>query len=98
MRTLSLSAQQHLMTRTAIAKIGGLADKPMATWKDALTKEWDPKRDFALAMLHAERLTKLLADEAIAELLLEQAKKFPERREVLERWLDRIEIRDKALH
>ena len=27
-------------------------------------KEWDPKRDFALAMLHAERLTRLLADEA----------------------------------
>jgi len=97
-QTLSLSAQQHLMTRTAVTKIGGLADKPMATWKDALTKEWDPKRDFALAMLHAERLTKLLADEAVAELLLEQAKKFPERRELLERWLDRIEIRDKALH
>lgn len=97
-QTLSLSAQQHLMTKTAVAKIGGLADKPMATWKDALTKEWDPKRDFALAMLHAERLTKLLADEAIAELLLDQAKKHPERRELLERWLDRIEIRDKALH
>jgi len=97
-QTLSLSAQQHLMTRTAVAKLGGLADKPMATWVDALTKEWDPKRDFALAMLHAERLTKLLADEAVAELLLEQAKKFPERRELLERWLDRSEIRDKALH
>lgn len=97
-QTLSLSAQQHLMTRTALAKIGGLSEKPMASWMDSLTKQWDPKRDFALAMLHAERLTRLLADEAVAEILLEQAKKHPERRAVLERWLDRIEIRDKALH
>jgi 3-(methylthio)propanoyl-CoA dehydrogenase len=97
-QSLSLSAQQHLMTRTALAKLGGLTDKPMATWIDALTKQWDPKRDFALAMLHAERLTKLLADEAVAEILLDQAKQHPERRAVLERWLDRIEIRDKALH
>ena len=59
-------------------------------------KEWDPKRDFALAMLHAERLTRLLADEAIAELLLEQAKAHPERRELLERWLDRAELRGRA--
>ena len=97
-QSLSLSAQQHLMTRTALAKLGGLAQRPVQTWIDSLTRQWDPKRDFALAMLHAERLTKLLADEAIAEILLEQAKKHPERREVLERWLDRIEIRDKALH
>lgn len=97
-QSLSLSAQQHLMTRTALAKLGGLADKPMTTWIESFTKQWDPKRDFALAMLHAERLTKLLADEAVAEILLEQAKKHPERRAVLERWLDRIEIRDKALH
>jgi hypothetical protein len=97
-QVLSLSAQQHLVTRTAITKIGGLADKPLATWKSELTKEWDPKRDFARAMLHAERLTRLLADEAVAELLLDQAKKWPERRASLERWLERIEIRDKALH
>lgn len=97
-QSLSLSAQQHLMTRTALAKLGGLSHQPVRSWIDSLTKQWDPKRDFALAMLHAERLTKLLADEAIAEILLEQAKKHPERREVLERWLDRIEIRDKALH
>ena len=64
----------------------------------ALTKDWDPKRDFALAMLHAERLTRLLADEAVAELLLDQAKEHPERREVLERWLDRAELRGRALH
>ena len=65
---------------------------PLAEWRAALTKNWDPKRDFALAMLHAERLTRLLADEAIAELLLAQAKAHPERRELLERWLERAEL------
>ena len=97
-QALSLSAQQHLMTKTALAKLGGLSGKPISSWRDTMTKDWDPKRDFALAMLHAERLTKLLVDEAVAEIFLAQAKKNPERRAVLERWLDRIEIRDRALH
>ncbi len=97
-QTLSLSVQQHLVTRTATDKLKGLAELPVATWRDALTKEWDPKRDFALAMLHAERLTRVLSDEAVCELLLEQAKEFPERREVLERYLERAELRCKALH
>lgn len=93
----SLSAQQFLMARTAAGKIKGLSDLPVSAWRDALTKQWDPKRDFALAMLHAERLTRLLADEAIAEILLAQAKAHPDRRSVCERWLDRCEIRDRAL-
>ena len=95
---LSLSVQQHLLTRTAADKLKTLGGTSPATWKASLSREWDPKRDFALAMLHAERLTRLLADEAIAEILLEQSRRFPERREVLERWLDRCELRDRALH
>ena len=52
-----------------------------AEWPQALLQaDWNPKRDFRLAMLHAERLTRLLADELIAEVLLEQAQKHPERR------------------
>jgi hypothetical protein len=97
-QSLSLSAQQFLLTRTAAGKLKALADAPVTTWRDSLTKDWDPKRDFALAMLHAERLTRLLADEAIAELLLAQAKAHPKRRELLERFLDRAERRDRALH
>jgi alkylation response protein AidB-like acyl-CoA dehydrogenase len=97
-QALSLAAQQHLVTRTAAGKLRSLADVPMPQWKEALTKQWDPKRDFALAMLHAERLTRLLADEAVAELLLDQATAHPERRELLERWLDRAELRARALH
>lgn len=95
LQLLSLSAQQHLITRTAVTKLGTV---PVTGWPDALRKEWDPKRDFALAMLHAERLTRLLADEAIAQILLAQAERHPERRELLERWLDRAELRDRALH
>lgn len=95
---LSLSAQQHLLTRTAADKLKTLGGTPVGGWKATLTKDWDPKRDFALAMLHAERLTRLLADEAIAEILWEQSQKHPERREVLSRWLDRCELRDRALH
>ncbi|HOZ45687.1 MAG TPA: acyl-CoA dehydrogenase family protein [Candidatus Hydrogenedentes bacterium] len=60
--------------------------------------EWDPKRDFALAMLHAERLIRLLTDVAVSEILLEQAQRYPERTEVLERYLDRAEPRCRALH
>ena len=97
-RVESLSAQQFLLTRTAAGKLKSLAQVPVASWARAMTRGWDPKRDFALAMLHAERLTRMLADEAIADLLLAQAKAHPERRELLERWLDRAEPRCRALH
>ncbi len=49
-------------------------------------------------MLHAERLAKLLADELVCELLLEQAKKHPEREDVLERYLERAEPRCRFLY
>jgi alkylation response protein AidB-like acyl-CoA dehydrogenase len=97
-QSLSLAAQQYLATRTATGKLRGLTDVPVAEWRRALTEDWDPKRDFALAMLHAERLTRLMADEQIVEILLDQAKVHPSRREILERYLDRAELRDRALH
>src|SRR5580704_7137089 len=97
LQTLSMSAQQFLLTRTAAGKLKTLTDIPVARWREVHTGEWDPKRDFALAMLHAERLTRILIDEAVAELLLDQAKAHPQRREVLERWLARAELRSKSL-
>jgi hypothetical protein len=97
-QSLSLSAQQHLVARTATGKLRQLAGVPISEWGKALREGWDPKRDFSLAMLHAERLTRILADEHICELLLTQAKQFPERRELLERYLDRAEPRARALH
>jgi alkylation response protein AidB-like acyl-CoA dehydrogenase len=97
LQSLSMSAQQFLLTRTATGKLKTLADVPLGRWGEVL-KDWDPRRDFALAMLHAERLTRLIVDETVAELLLDQAKAHPKRRDVLERWLARAEIRSKMLH
>ena len=98
LQDLSLSAQQHLMARTAGDKFKSLRETPMNEWPRRFLKDWDPKRDFTFAMLHAERLTRLLADEAICECLLEQATTSPERREVLERYLRRAEPRARFLH
>jgi alkylation response protein AidB-like acyl-CoA dehydrogenase len=98
LQTLSMSAQQFLVTRTAAGKLKSLAATPVTKWRDAIVRQWDPKRDFALAMLHAERLTRILVDEAVAELLLDQARTHPHRRDLLERWLARAELRSKALH
>jgi alkylation response protein AidB-like acyl-CoA dehydrogenase len=97
-QALSLSAQQHLVAKTAADKFRTLSGRPMAEWKRELTRSWDPKRDFAYALLHAERLIRILADEAICEILLEQSQRYPERREVLERYLDRAEPRCRFLH
>jgi 3-(methylthio)propanoyl-CoA dehydrogenase len=98
LQVLSMSAQQFLATRTAAGKLKALVDKPILEWNRELTKRWDPKKDFALAMLHAERLTRLLTDEAVCELLLEQAKNHPQRRDVLERYLERAEPRCRFLY
>jgi len=98
LQSLSLGAQQHLLKRTAADKLRTLAGKPIGTWRDVLTRDWDPKRDFALAMLHAERLIRLLAFEAIAEILVDQARRHPERRELAVRWLDRVEPEARFLH
>ena len=97
LQILSLSAQQFLMTKTATNKVRSLQKKPFGEWTEAL-RDWDPRKDFAFAMLHAERLTHLLALELTCEVLLEQAKKFDERVELLERYLDRAEPRARALH
>jgi len=93
LQVISHTAQQHLIVRTAGAKLRGLGEKPITEWPEALLKNWNPKRDFAFAMLHAERLTRILFDEAAAEILLDQAKAHEERRPHLERWLERAEPR-----
>jgi alkylation response protein AidB-like acyl-CoA dehydrogenase len=87
-----LQAVQYLLTRLAGTKVRELRGVPMGDWTKSL-QSFDPKKDFALAMLHAERLTKILTDEAIAQVLLEQARKFPERAPLLDRWLDAVENR-----
>jgi hypothetical protein len=98
LQAMSLGAQAHLMTRTAADKLRSVQHLPFGQWPKAFSKSWDPKRDFAFALLHAERLTRLLTDETIAVLLLDQSKRHPDRAEVLERHLERAEPRCRYLH
>lgn len=79
----------YLLRRLVVTKLGG----GLGNFKD-----WDPKRDFALAMLHAERLTLISIDVAVCEVLLSQAKRFPERMDILERYIERAEPRCRFLH
>jgi alkylation response protein AidB-like acyl-CoA dehydrogenase len=90
----SLQAIQFLLSRLAANKFKELRMSNVAAWSKQL-QDVDPKRDFALAMLHAERLTSLLTDAAVAELLWEQVAIDEGRRELLERWLDRAEPRSR---
>lgn len=95
---LSLAAQQHLIQRTAADKLRSLGKHKVTEWTREFFQNWDPKRDFAFAMLHAERLTRLMADVAICEIVLEQGRQHPERRAILERYLERAEPRCNALY
>ncbi len=92
LRLVALHAVRFLLLRLTATKVRELPLGDPAAWKAAFAN-WDPKRDFALAMLHAERLTSLLADAAVAETLLEQVARDPARADVLTRWLERAEPR-----
>ncbi|MCP4599121.1 MAG: hypothetical protein GY847_01040 [Proteobacteria bacterium] len=96
LRLVAGRALQFLMTRLAGKKISEMRGQPLSEWFSYI-QEWDPKKDFSLAMLHAERLTRILADVTICEQLLTQYKQYPERAEVLERYLERAEPRCKYL-
>ncbi len=95
---LGISALQYLVAKTAGDKVRSLRETSIGEWPKRFFKEWDPKRDFAYAMLHAERLTRLLTEIEIARLLLALGKQHEERRGLCERWLERSEPRCRALH
>ena len=101
-RVAKLELAQHetlqlMIRKTATDKIKSLRGVPMGRWSEAFLKDWNPKRDFAFAMLHAERLTLIMTDVTIAKVLLEQAQRHEERVPVLERYLERAEPRVRAL-
>ena len=98
LRRLVLNTRQHLIARTATDKLRWLQDKPLTEWPKAFLKDWNPKRDFAWAMLHAESLTRMMGDAAVCEILLEQAQRHEERAVVLDRYLERAEPRCRYLH
>lgn len=83
----------NLIRRVTVTKLSGLREVPILEWLNSLKKDWDPKKHFAPALLHAERITEMLTDKAIAEILYRQMKKFPEREEILIRFLERAEPR-----
>ena len=97
LQSVEYSTLQFLLSRLATGKLKELRHHPIGDWGKMMTG-WDPKRDFALAMLHAERLIKILVDVAICETLFEQAKKHPDRLPILERYIERAEPRVRYLH
>lgn len=97
-QSLALSSLQFLLKKTMTDKYRNLKGQPLNEWPERFMKDWDPKRDFAYAMLHAERLARQLADEAVLEILLQQAKRHADRRPILERYLERAEPRARHYH
>jgi alkylation response protein AidB-like acyl-CoA dehydrogenase len=93
MQYMACSAQRAIVQRVAKDKWSEATNGPLAQVFDRFFKDWDPKRDFAHGQLHAERLTRILVDVAAAEALLDQAKSFPERRELAARWVEKAEPR-----
>jgi alkylation response protein AidB-like acyl-CoA dehydrogenase len=85
LRAAAQAAQVALMQRILRGKLQG---RSIGAWKAALA-DWDTRTDFAPALLHAERLTRMLADAAIADALWSQVKKDPSRRWILDRHLER---------
>lgn len=88
----SLTAMRTLMGRVVKHKFGVAKANPELTLASAF-KTWDPKVDFAPALLQAENLSWMLADAATAEELWRQADRHDDRRPVLERFLERAETR-----
>lgn len=97
MQMLVFSAQQHLIMRIVGRKFQSLKGRPISSWPQGLLKDWDPKRDFSHALLHAEHLTRLMGEAAICRILSKQAHQHPERREVLAKYLERAEPRCRFL-
>ncbi|MBX2800365.1 MAG: acyl-CoA dehydrogenase family protein [Myxococcales bacterium] len=95
LQTLQHQAIRFLLSRLAGSKLRELRGQPMADWSRAI-RQFDPKRDFAPALLHAERLCIVLTDVAVAEELLQQCAEHEDRRELLVRWLERAEPRSRG--
>jgi alkylation response protein AidB-like acyl-CoA dehydrogenase len=93
LRSHCQAAQLHLMQRIVGGKLKG---RSVSAWKQALAA-WDTRTDFAPALLHAERLTRMLADAAVADALLAQVRIDPARGELLARHLERAEPRSRYL-
>ena len=94
LRVRANQAKESLLLRMAGKKLSETRKRPMGEWSRHF-KDWNPKKDLSLALLHAKRLTNLLADAAIGEELLLQSRQFPDRGDLVDRFLERAESRSK---
>lgn len=92
----ALSAQKALIMRIVRQKWTDARQDSQLTLRQAF-KHWDPKSDFGPALLHAENLAWLLTDATACEELMSQAQQWPERRELLARYVERAEPRTRDL-
>jgi alkylation response protein AidB-like acyl-CoA dehydrogenase len=99
---MAFGATETIMLRIFGKKLkaeweGGIRGKDPGTWGKYLARrflrQWDVKADFSQGLLHAERLTRILADVAIAKVLVKQATRFPERTRLAERFLHKALLR-----
>jgi 3-(methylthio)propanoyl-CoA dehydrogenase len=88
-----------IVARVASGKLRRtIADKGWSEVTDFVKMtSWDPKTDFAPALVHAERFAKALSEVAAARVLLDQAAQHPERRKLAERYVRRMAPRVAAL-
>jgi hypothetical protein len=87
MRFESCLAQQHIVLQLAKGKWTQAVSGGVSSLFQEF-KHWDPRKDFSYGLLHAEHLVRILTDVVVAEILVDQAKRFPERRELAERWVE----------
>ena len=96
--SLYAASIRHLITKIAVLKMRGIRGKAMAEWSHKLLKDWDAKKDFAPALLHAEKLIQLMAIKEISQILLSQSERHKEREDVLHGFLERNEAKAYYLH
>src|SRR5690606_15433648 len=103
---LAFRATEIILLRIFSTKVrsewrNGIKGKDPAELGRYLSREflrhWDSRSDFSLGLVHAERLTRMLTDVAIAKTLVRQARDFPERRELAERFIRKMVLRVEAL-
>ncbi|MBI1945308.1 MAG: acyl-CoA dehydrogenase family protein [Deltaproteobacteria bacterium] len=103
LRHHAMSAMQTIITRIAADKLGDVRGRPLAEWKSAFMKDWNPQKDFSFGLLHAERLTKLLTWSAVAETLVRQSNDvkgsadYEERASLALRFIERFEPRARGV-
>lgn len=102
---LAFGATETILMRIFGAKVRsewrkGLEGKDPSAFGRYLSKEflrhWDARTDFSRGLVHAERLTRMLADVAMAKTLSRQAARHPERVELATRFLRKMLLRVEA--